>query len=384
MKPPGVEEDVVAEVGRAAGERARVGLGVEHGEPLLERVVHAAAGRELDDQVGLLAQRRRRCRAAGRVERRPVLAVADVHVDQRRAGRLARRRRSRRAPRASSAAAGTSALAVSAPVGATVIRVLATLRAVRQGAHGAHPASAGDRLPIRARRSTVCAAERSSTRSSSVGSVLRLTTASAIGPSLVVARDRRHVADRRGHRPGPSLALRRQDVARPVEVQEDQPTRRPAEVVHPRDRLLPAVAALVQVHGRAQPVDLVRDGAVVGLEAEPRTPRGDAQRLGRPECRRAADRPRPPRDRRAARAPRASARSVPGWPVDRAVRRGVADAAPGHGSRQARGSPSARLAAVRLAEHGPVGGDVGDLDPQHEAHRVEPGDQRLRRCPARR
>ena len=36
---PGVEEHVVAEVRRAAGERARVGLGVEHGEPLVQRVV---------------------------------------------------------------------------------------------------------------------------------------------------------------------------------------------------------------------------------------------------------------------------------------------------------------------------------------------------------
>ena len=41
------------------------GLGVEHLQPLLQRVVDRAARRELDDQGGLLAQRLRRCRGAG-------------------------------------------------------------------------------------------------------------------------------------------------------------------------------------------------------------------------------------------------------------------------------------------------------------------------------
>ena len=71
---PRVEEDVVAEVRRAAGQRAGVRLGVEHGEPLLQRVVHGAAGRQLDDEVGGLAHRldglaqqhRRRGSAGGR------------------------------------------------------------------------------------------------------------------------------------------------------------------------------------------------------------------------------------------------------------------------------------------------------------------------------
>ena len=55
---PRVEEDVVAEVDRAAGQRAGVRLGVEDGQPALERVVDAAAGGQLDDQAGRLAQRR--------------------------------------------------------------------------------------------------------------------------------------------------------------------------------------------------------------------------------------------------------------------------------------------------------------------------------------
>src|SRR3712207_8023937 len=43
-----------------------------------------------------------------------------------------------------------------------------------------------------------------------------------------------------------------QHLADAVQVQEDEATRRPAEVVHPGDRLLPAVAALVEVHGGGQ------------------------------------------------------------------------------------------------------------------------------------
>ena len=50
----------------------------------------------------------------------------------------------------------------------------------------------------------------------------------------------------------------------------------PAEVVHARDRLLPAVAALGQVHRGTQPVELVRDGPVVDLVGRTRAPRLDA------------------------------------------------------------------------------------------------------------
>src|SRR5450830_2188814 len=73
-----------------------------------------------------------------------------------------------------------------------------------------------------------------------------------------------------------------QQVAGAVEVQHDDASRRSAEVVHARDRLLAAVAALVQVHGRAQPVELVRDRAVVDLTAGAGPPRLDPGSLSRP------------------------------------------------------------------------------------------------------
>ena len=49
---------------------------------------------------------------------------------------------------------------------------------------------------------------------------------------------------------------RRQFMARPVKVQEDDPPRRSAEVVDPSDGLLPSVTPLVQMHGSPQPVHL--------------------------------------------------------------------------------------------------------------------------------
>ena len=54
------------------------------------------------------------------------------------------------------------------------------------------------------------------------------------------------------------------------QVQQHELARRLAEVVHAGHRLLPAVAALVQVHGLADEADLVRDRAVIGLEAQAR------------------------------------------------------------------------------------------------------------------
>ena len=82
---PRVHEHLVAEVHGPAGQRAAVGTGVEHGQPPLERVGDRAAGGELDDQVGRLAQRVHRVGQPGQVERRLRLAVPDVHVDHRRA-----------------------------------------------------------------------------------------------------------------------------------------------------------------------------------------------------------------------------------------------------------------------------------------------------------
>ena len=47
-----------------------------------------------------------------------------------------------------------------------------------------------------------------------------------------------------------------------------------AQVVHPCDGLLPAITALVQVDGSvagiADPAHFVRDGALVGIDAEAR------------------------------------------------------------------------------------------------------------------
>src|SRR5690606_24195056 len=81
-------------------------------------------------------------------------------------------------------------------------------------------------------------------------------------PELVVARDRRHVPD--GALAVAHLGARDgQHVARAVQVQHREAARRAAQVVHARDRLLTAVAALVQVHRGAQPVELVRDAPVV-------------------------------------------------------------------------------------------------------------------------
>ena len=86
---PRVGEHVVAEVGGAHRQAARVGSRVEDLEPLVERVVHGPAGRELDDEVGALAQRGDRVGEPTEVERGPVLGVADVHVDHRGTGGLA-------------------------------------------------------------------------------------------------------------------------------------------------------------------------------------------------------------------------------------------------------------------------------------------------------
>src|SRR4029077_8717551 len=54
---PRVAEHVVAEVDRAAGQRAGVRRGAQDGEPAGEAVGHRAAGGQLDDEAGALAQR---------------------------------------------------------------------------------------------------------------------------------------------------------------------------------------------------------------------------------------------------------------------------------------------------------------------------------------
>jgi len=64
-----------------------------------------------------------------------------------------------------------------------------------------------------------------------------------------------------------------------------------------------------------------------------------------------------------------------GMPSDRPVCGGVADEVrPGVPPGQR--LTGRRLGGVRLAENGVVGGHVGHLDPEHEPHRVQPGEER--------
>ena len=115
-----------------------------------------------------------------------------------------------------------------------------------------------------------------------VEGTLRLTSASAIGPSSWC----RAEVPTKPTTFSPSLSSA-PDLGQPVlgavEVQQGEPARRTAEGVHPGDRLLTAVAALVHVHGRADPADLVGDRAGVGVEAEPRLAARDPERLEGPE-----------------------------------------------------------------------------------------------------
>ena len=70
-------------------------------------------------------------------------------------------------------------------------------------------------------------------------------------------------------------AARWQDLAgATVEVKPNESARRSTKVRDTRHRLLTAVAALVQLHRRPDPAQLVRDRAVVGLETEPWPPGG--------------------------------------------------------------------------------------------------------------
>ena len=67
-----------------------------------------------------------------------------------------------------------------------------------------------------------------------------------------------------------------------VQVQQYQPARRPSKGVDPGNRLLTAVAAFVQMNGNAEQADLVRDGAVICVEADPGYAGSNPARLERP------------------------------------------------------------------------------------------------------
>jgi hypothetical protein len=84
------------------------------------------------------------------------------------------------------------------------------------------------------------------------------------------------------------VRLRRwQRIDAPVQVQAYQPAGRPSEVMDSGNRLLTPITAFVQVDGRAKQTDLVRDSAVVSVEADPRHARSDPTSL---ECPRASSR----------------------------------------------------------------------------------------------
>ena len=136
--------------------------------------------------------------------------------------------------------------------------------------------------PTSGSTTTSCAAGIPSTASSASRGTLRLTRASAIGPSSWCRADvpTKPTDLSPSSRSAPTGG---QPVLPAVEVEQGQPPRRPAEGVHPGDGLLAAVAALVQVHGRADPAHLVGDRPVVGVDAEPRLAARDPQRLVRPQ-----------------------------------------------------------------------------------------------------
>ena len=189
---------------------------------------------------------------------------------------------------------------------------------------------------------TSCAAGMASTVSTASTATLRLIRASAIGPSSWW----RAEVPTKPTAFSPSGDVRAADgqaVLRAVEVQQRQPTRRAAERVHARDGLLPAVAALLEVDGRADPAELVGDRAVVGVEAEARLAPRDAQRFEGPQ------------------------------PGSRAGCFGVRlEAIAGH--EVVRRSALARRRAPR---HRGRRGVESDLDAHHEAHPVQEVDQRL-------
>ena len=97
----------------------------------------------------------------------------------------------------------------------------------------------------------------------------RLTSASAIGPSSWCSTDAADAADRAAVQRHRVAGLRLHARATPSRCSSTIRRGGRPEVVHPGDRLLAPVAALVEVHGRADPVHLGRDGPLVGVHAQP-------------------------------------------------------------------------------------------------------------------
>lgn len=171
-----------------------------------------------------------------------------------------------------------------------------------------------------------------------------------------------------------------QPVRRAVQVQENEPPRRVAEVMDPRDGLLAAVAPLVQVHGGLDEADLMRQGLVVGVEPGPRDARRDPGGLEGPQAGDGVGR-RQPR-RRGGRGDQVGA--------ERAVEDGGHPAFPappahpigqgGTGAARARVGQDPSLGRERAGQrqHPQLRRQVLDRHPEHEAHRVQVVDEGLR------
>ena len=204
------------------------------------------------------------------------------------------------------------------------------------------------------------------------------------------------VPDHRGRNPCGALPQSHdgaglgQRAGEPIELKDGQTARRLAQIESPRNRLLPRVAALGQMDGGAQPVELMRDGALIGLAGPPGTPRLDPQRLPRRRSRQPALR----RDRQEGiddGAERILGDERKPGPVIRAgVGAGEPDVVTGaalddtgprvppHAQADGRRRRDRRLQTLQPLPQGRHHGDVvahAHLDAQHEAHALEELDQ---------
>ena len=154
----------------------------------------------------------------------------------------------------------------------------------REALHDVPPSTGRTCRPASGSTTSSWAAATPSASSVAAGSVLRLTIARATGPSSWWRADEPTKPTRAPSRVSVG-AVGRQVVDRAVEMQQHEPPRRTSEGVHPGHRLLAAVAALLEVDGSPEQAGLVRDGALVGVDADPADAGRDAQRLPGPDAR---------------------------------------------------------------------------------------------------
>jgi len=147
-------------------------------------------------------------------------------------------------------------------------------------------------------------------------------------------------------------------------MQEDKPPRRVADVLDSRDGLLAAVAALVQVDGGFDHADLVRQGAVVGVQPWPRDPGRDPRRLEGPHAR-----DREGRRQLSRRVGRDDQIGTERTAHDR-LNHAVLEEAGGRGEITVRSANWSALSreGARQGLHHQHPGQVLDFHPEHEAH----------------